>query len=71
MLTSQLSFISEAYIMDLVLLSLGKYLQMEMCMIFQSITIEKSEILNIHKYLMSKNDVKKCSALLNKCLLGY
>ena len=39
MLTFQLNFVSEVYLMDLVLLSLEKYLQMEMCMIFQSIPI--------------------------------
>ena len=34
-------------------------------------SIDKSDILNIHKYLMSKNNTKKGSALLNKCLLYY
>ena len=33
-------------------------------------SIDKSYILNIHKYLMNKNNTK-CSALLNKCLLYY
>ena len=32
-------------------------------------SIDKSEILNIHKYLMNKNNIKRCLALLNKCLL--
>ena len=27
-------------------------------------SIEKSDILNIHKYLLTKNDIKKCPALL-------
>ena len=31
--------------------------------------IDKSDILNIHKYLMIKNNIKQCLALLNKCLL--
>ena len=38
-LTFQQNFVSEVYLMDLVLLSLEKYLQMENCMIFQSTTI--------------------------------
>ena len=38
-LTFQHNFVSEAYLMEIVLLSLGNYLQMEMCMIFESITI--------------------------------
>ena len=39
MLAFQLNFVSEVFLKDLVLLSLEKYLQMEMCFIFQSITI--------------------------------
>ena len=39
MLTFQLSFFLEVYLMDLVLLILEKYLYREVCMIFQSITI--------------------------------
>ena len=39
MLIFQLNFVSEVYLMDLVVLSLEKYLLMEMCMLFQSITI--------------------------------
>ena len=34
-------------------------------------SIDKSDILNIHKYFMSKNNIKYCLALLNKCLLWY
>ena len=34
-------------------------------------SIDKSDILNIYKYLMTKNNIKKCSALLSKCLLYY
>ena len=33
--------------------------------------IGKSEILITHKYLMTKNNIKQYSALLNKCLLYY
>ena len=39
MLTFQLNFDSEVYLMDLVLKNLEKNFKMEMCMIFQSITI--------------------------------
>ena len=38
MLTFQINFILEVFLMDLVLLSLEKYLDIEMCIIFQSIT---------------------------------
>ena len=34
-------------------------------------SIDKSDILNILKYLMTKNNIKECSAILNKCLLYY
>ena len=34
-------------------------------------SIDKSDILNIHKYLRTKNNIKFCSALLNKCFLYY
>ena len=46
---------------------------MEMCMVFSVDynSIDKSDILNIHKYLMTKDNIKQCSALLNKCLLYY
>ena len=33
--------------------------------------IDKSDILNILKYLMNKSDIKESLALLNKCLLHY
>ena len=33
--------------------------------------IDKSDILSIHKYLITKNNIKYCSALSNKCLLYY
>ena len=46
--------------MDLVLLSIEKYLEMEMCMIFQWITILliTLTLINVHKYLMTKNNIK-------------
>ena len=34
-------------------------------------SIDKSDILNIHQYLMSKNNIKWFLALLNKFLLYY
>ena len=34
-------------------------------------SIDNSDILNIHKYLMTKNNIESCPALLSKCLLYY
>ena len=34
-------------------------------------SIDKSEILNINRYLMTKNNIKQCSTFLNKYLLYY
>ena len=34
-------------------------------------SIDKSNILNFHKYLMTKNNIKQCLALLYKCFLYY
>ena len=34
-------------------------------------SIDKSDILNNHKYLMTNNNIKLCTALSNKCLLYY
>ena len=33
--------------------------------------IKKEHILNIHQYLMAKNNIKECLDLLKKCLLDY
>ena len=33
--------------------------------------INKSDILIIHKYLMVKNNIKRCWSLIKKCLLDY
>ena len=33
--------------------------------------IDTSNIINIHKYLMKKHDIKSCLELLKKCLLYY
>ena len=38
---------------------------------FICIAIDKSNIVNFHKYLMVKNNIKLCFGLLNKCLLYY
>ena len=32
---------------------------------------DKSDILNIYKYLMTMNNIKQCLNLLKKCLLDY
>ena len=34
-------------------------------------SIDKSDIWNIHRYLMTKNNIKECSSLLNKCFIYY
>ena len=34
-------------------------------------SIDKSDISNIYKYYMTKNDIKLCLAFINKCLLYY
>ena len=34
-------------------------------------SIDKSRILQIHSYLITKKNMPQCSALLNKCLLYY
>ena len=34
-------------------------------------SIDKSDILNIHKYSRTKNNIKQCSALLHKGLFYY
>ena len=34
-------------------------------------SIDKSNILNMHKYLMPKNNIKQFSAVLQKCLMYY
>ena len=43
-LTFQFSFVWEVFLMDLVLTSLEIYLKMEMCIIFQSITISMTNL---------------------------
>ena len=49
MLTFQLNFVSEIFLMDL---EPREYL----CFSVDYSTIDKSDILNIHKYLMRKNN---------------
>ena len=60
MLTFQLSFVIEACIKYLALLSLEKHLLMKICMMFQLITVQFINLtyLNIRKYLMLKNNIK-------------
>ena len=58
MLTFQLNFFSKVYLMDLVILSL----EIEIVDVYNfSVnynSIDKSDILNIYKYLMTKNSIK-------------
>ena len=60
MLTFQLNFVSEVYLMNLLILSQEKYLRMRIHMIFHLITILliNLDILNISTSLMVKNNVK-------------
>ena len=45
--------------MDLMLMSLEKHVSMEMCIFSVNFNfVDKSDILNIHKYLMTKNNMK-------------
>ena len=71
LLTFQLSFVSEVFLMDLVLLSLEKLRENVYDFSFDYSSIDKSDKLNIHKSLMTKNNIRKCSVLWNKCLLYY
>ena len=71
LLTFQINFVSEAHLMDLVLLSLEKLSRNAYDFSVDYNCIDKSDKLNIHKYLMTKNSIKKCSVSLNKCLLYY
>ena len=64
-LTSPLNLVLSVYLMDVVLPSLEKYVSADYY------SIDKSDILNNHGYLTTKNHIKKCSALSNKCLLYY
>ena len=69
MLTFQLNFVSEVYLMKFVLLSPEKLINKSVYdFSVDCNSIDKSDI---HKYLMTKNNIKQCSILLNKCLLYY
>ena len=70
MLTVQLNFAYEVYLIDLVLLSLEKTFKLKYFSVGYN-TIDKSDISNIHNYLMVENNIKKCLGLLNKGLLNY
>ena len=63
LLTFQLSFVSEVFLMDLVLLSLEKLRENVYDFSFDYSSIDKSDKLNIHKSLMTKNNIRKCSVL--------
>ena len=34
-------------------------------------SVDTSDILNIHKHLMTNNNMKQCLTLLNNCLMYY
>ena len=55
MLIFQLNFVWEVFLMDLVLLSLEISLNGN---VYDFLIDYKSDILNIHKYLMTKNNIK-------------
>ena len=72
MLTSQFNFVSEVYLMNLGIQSLGKYRSIKM--LWFSVhynSIDKSDVLKIHKYLMRKNNIKYYPHKLYMCLLCY
>ena len=54
MTTFQLNFVQEAYLMDLLLLRFENYLMIKYLYDFsvEYNAVDKSDILNIHKYLM-------------------
>ena len=58
MLTFQLNFVAEVFLMDLVLLSLVSLNGNIYDFSVDYNSIDKSDILNIHKYLMNKNNKK-------------
>ena len=67
MLTFQLNFVSEAYTESWeVFLKRNVY-----DFSVNHNAIVKSDITNIHNYLMVKNNIKQCLGLLNKCLLEH
>ena len=54
-----LKFVYEAYLMDLMLLTLEKYLQENVYDFSADYkAVDKFEILNIHKYLIVENNIK-------------
>ena len=73
MLTFQLHFVSKAHLIDSVAtesreVSLnGNVYDFS----FNYNFIDKSDILIIHRFLMTKYNIKYCPTLLNKCLLYY
>ena len=58
MLTFQLNFVAEVFLMDLVLLSLVSLNGNIYDFSVDYNSIDKSDILNIHKYLLNKNNKK-------------
>ena len=59
MLAFQLNFVLKAYLMDLLRLSLETSLKRNVYhFLVDHSTVDKSDILNIHKYLMVMNNIK-------------
>ena len=82
MLTFQLNFISEAYLIDFCFGSISNRFsatETREIILNENVydfsvdynSLDNSEILSVHEYLMIKNNIKQCSALLKKCFLYY
>ena len=73
MLTFQLHFALEAYLIDISRAGKSREVSLNENVYNFSVdynSIDKSDILNIQKYLMVKNNIK-CLTLLGKCSLHY
>ena len=73
MLTFQLHFVLEAYLKDISSATKLREVSLNENVYNFSVdynSIDKSDILNIQKYLMVKNNIK-CLTLIGKCLLCY
>ena len=73
MSTFFLNFVWKIYLKVLAISNLNKYLLKKNLYDFSVVyeIIVKSDVLNIHKYLMVKNNTKYCLDLLRKCFLHY
>ena len=73
MSTFFLNFVWKIYLKVLAISNLNKYLFKKNLYDFSVVyeIIVKSDVLNIHQYLMVKNNIKYCLALLRKRFLHY